>query len=43
MQIIEISLFLELIWENLYDAGGKANFGENTVKKSEKFAKREIS
>ena len=42
MQIIDISLILELIWENLYDAGWKANFGENTVKMSEKSQKEEF-
>ena len=40
MQITEISLFLEFIWKNLYDAGWKVNFEENAVKKLEKSQKK---
>ena len=35
----KISLSLELICENPYDAGWKVNFGENDVKKAEKLQK----
>ena len=40
MQIIDISLFIELIWENLYDAGWKL-IVEKTLCKSQKKPKKE--